>query len=520
MLARGGKQAFHTAAWISIHSAGDRNAYSDWEDFRMLCLTLTGTTLEEDFAQYERNRQWIKLVELRIDLLDESELSTASSFPDRVDVPVILTCRRISDGGNCGLPERQRLSLVRTVAAGHFAYVDIEDDVKKTEFEHELHERGIKIIRSYHDCQGMPADIYSRLSRMATKGDIPKIAVTPKTFMDVISLFRIEQELADVPEKIVIGMGDMGVPTRILYKRTGSFLTFCSDGRSISGAPGHLTPKMMSELYRADQVDKQTHIYGVIGNPVLHTASPMIHNPGFHAIRFNAIYVPFLVDSVRSFFKLAESLRIYGFSVTIPHKQDVLPYLGRITREVKQIGSCNTVVRIQNMWKGINTDYYGFLAPIQREIEQGRIHSALVIGAGGAARAVVWALHNHNIKVTIVNRSKEKAKALAEETMGGYDSLENICAYQGQVDLVVQTTSVGMAPDIDGDPAPDFRFIGSEIVYDLVYKPHETKFLARANAAGCRIQYGIDMLVQQGKLQFEAFTGYHYPQWASIYEME
>lgn len=477
----------------------------------MLCLTLTGATLEEDFAQYERNKAWIKLVELRIDLLDPAELEKASAFPDRLDLPVILTCRRISDGGRCDLPERQRLGLLKHVASGNFSYVDIEDDVKKSEFENDLHARGIKIIRSFHDCEGMPADIYSRLSRMAAKGDIPKIAVTPKTFMDVIALFRIEQELADVPEKIVIGMGEMGVPTRILYKRTGSFMTFCSDSLSSSGAPGHLTARTMSELYRADQVDKQTHIYGIIGNPVMHTSSPMIHNPGFHAIRFNAIYVPFLVDSVRSFFKLAESMCIYGFSVTIPHKQDVLPYLGRITREVKQIGSCNTVVRIQNMWKGINTDYYGFLAPIQRDVEQGMIHTALVIGAGGAARAVVWALHNHNIKVIIVNRSIEKAKALADETMGSYDVLSNVGLYQGQVDLVVQTTSVGMEPDVDSDPAPGFQFTGHEIVYDLVYKPHETKFLGRAKAAGCRVQYGIDMLLQQGKLQFEAFTGYHYP---------
>ncbi|MDY4611368.1 MAG: shikimate dehydrogenase [Sphaerochaetaceae bacterium] len=483
----------------------------------MLCLTLTGTTLDEDFSQYERNKAWIKLVELRIDLLDENELDRAASFPQRVDVPVILTCRRVSDGGKCDLQERQRLNLLKRVAAGDFSYVDIEDDVKKSDFEQELHARGVKIIRSFHDCEGMPADIYSRLSRMATKGDIPKIAVTPRTFMDVISLFRVEQELAEVPEKIVIGMGEMGVPTRILYKRTGSFMTFCSDGKSAGGAPGHLTPKVMSELYRADQIDKQTHIYGIIGNPVMHTASPMIHNPGFHAIQFNAVYVPFLVDSVRSFFKLAESMRIYGFSVTIPHKQDVLPYLGRITREVKQIGSCNTVVRIQNMWKGINTDYYGFLTPIQNDIEQGRIHSALVIGAGGASRAVVWALHNHNIKVTIVNRNVEKARALADETMGSYDSLDNVAAYRGQVDLVVQTTSVGMAPDVDGDPAPDFLFSGDEIVYDLVYKPHETKFLSRAKAAGCRVQYGMDMLVQQGKLQFEAFTGYHYPQWVHMY---
>ncbi len=482
----------------------------------MLCLTLTGATIEENLAQVARNRQWISLLELRIDLLREDALSRASEFPTLVDLPVVLTCRRTEDGGACTLGERQRQALVRKVAEGPFAYVDIEDDVKKSDFETELRSRGISIIRSFHDINGMPADIYSRMTKMAAKGDIPKIAVTPHTFMDVIALFRIETELASIERKIVIGMGEMGIPLRILYKRTGSFMTFCSDSSAAPAAAGHLTARTMSELYRSDRVDANTKIYGVIGNPVMHTASPLIHNPGFHAINFNAIYVPFLVDSVRSFFKLAESIRIYGFSVTIPHKQDVLPYLGKITREVKQIGSCNTVVRIQNMWKGINTDYYGFLTPLHRDIEQGKIHTALVIGAGGASRAVVWALHNHGIKVTLVNRTLEKAKAIAQETMSACDTYESIGNYSGKVDLVVQTTSVGMVPHEDEDAAPNFKFTGNEIVYDLVYKPKETLFLRRAKEAGCPIHYGIDMLIGQGKLQFEAFTGYHYPHWIEL----
>ncbi len=124
-------------------------------------------------------------------------------------------------------------------------------------------------------------------------------------------------------------------------------LSFCSDTKA---APGHLSAQVMSELYRADTLNDKTHIFGIIGNPVLHTASPMIHNPGFEAIHYNAVYVPFLVDSVRAFFKLADMLQIHGFSVTVPYKRDVQPYLGRITREVKQIGACNTIVRIQNMW--------------------------------------------------------------------------------------------------------------------------------------------------------------------------
>ncbi len=489
----------------------------------MLCLTLTGSTLEENRRLVEENRRWISLAELRLDHLNSDEQKIASSFPSTVDLPVILTFRRKSDGGACSLPERQRLQLLYETAKGNFAYVDIEEDVKKSDLkfkdplfeqrvdlELSLRDRGVKIIRSLHDFTCVPADIYGRISKLASKGDIPKVAVTPTSMIDIIALFRVQEELASIKEKIIIGMGEFGICTRLLYKKCGSMLTFCSDTHA---APGHLSARTMSELYRSDKVDEKTHVYGIIGNPVYHTASPRIHNPGFDAIHYNAIYVPFLVDSVRAFFKLAEMLQIHGFSVTVPHKRNVQPYLGRITREVKQIGACNTVTRIQNMWKGTNTDYYGFLAPITDEIAQEKIRTALVIGAGGASRAVVWALHNHGVKVTIVNRSMEKARQLAGETMSAYDSLENSNLYSGSVDLVVQTTSVGMEPHLGEDPVPSFVFRGSEIVYELIYQPKETLFSKRATEAGCRVIGGAEMLLEQGKLQFEAFSGYHFPHW-------
>ncbi len=492
----------------------------------MLCLTLTGSTLEENRALVERNRKWISIAELRLDFLTPDEQKIASSFPSTIDIPVILTMRRKEDGGQCILGEKQRLQLLYEASKGDFAYVDIEEDVKKSDLkfkdvffeqkvdlESSLKNRGIKIIRSYHDFECVPADLFGRIQKLAGKGDIPKVAVTPKSMMDVITIFRVQQELSAIKEKIVLGMGPFGVCTRILYKKCGSLLSFCSDGQ---GAPGHLTAQTMSELYRADRLDSRTHIYGVIGNPVAHTASPKIHNPGFDAIRYNAVYVPFLVDSVRAFFKLAEMIQIHGFSVTVPHKRSVQPYLGRITREVKQIGSCNTVVRIQNMWKGINTDYYGFLAPINDKIANGEIRSALVIGAGGASRAVVWALHNHGVKVTILNRTAEHAKTLADETMSSYDSLDNAHLYTGSAELIVQTTNVGMGNLEGQDPCPSLEFCGNETVYELIYKPPLTPFLSKAEKAGCTIIGGAQMLMEQGKLQFEAFTGYHYPYWVQV----
>ena len=475
----------------------------------MICLTLSGPTILDNLKALADNKDYVDICELRLDLLSPSEVAKAADFPSMVDIPVILTLRRVSDGGKCTLQEKARRSLlIDTMKNGGFSYVDIEDDVKKSDVEEAAHSLGMKVIRSYHDFEGVPADIFSRVHSLASRGDVAKIAVTPHNTADVMTLFRINEELKDVP-KIIIGMGEWGVATRILYKKMGSILTFGSNGKAV--APGMISARELKLLYRADQLNDNTGIYGIVGNPVMHSLSPQIHNPGFHKIHYNAVYVPFLSESIRSFLTLAEMLRMRGFSVTVPFKVDVVKYLGNITREVKQIGSCNTVVRVPNMWKGTNTDYYGFIHPIEKEIDDGRIKSALVIGAGGAAKAIVWALKMRNVKVMIVNRTKSKADELARLYGVGSDSLDNISQYEGKVDLVVQATNMGLHPYEDVNPAEKFHFSGKEIAYDIVYKPKYTKFLIAAEKAGCPLNFGWDMLMEQGKLQFESFTGYHYP---------
>ena len=459
----------------------------------MICLTLSGPTILDNLKALADNKDYVDICELRLDLLSPSEVAKAADFPSMVDIPVILTLRRVSDGGKCTLQEKARRSLlIDTMKNGGFSYVDIEDDVKKSDVEEAAHSLGMKVIRSYHDFDGVPADIFSRVHSLASRGDVAKIAVTPHNTADVMTLFRINEELKDVP-KIIIGMGEWGVATRILYKKMGSILTFGSNGKAV--APGMISARELKLLYRADQLNDNTGIYGIVGNPVMHSLSPQIHNPGFHKIHYNAVYVPFLSESIRSFLTLAEMLRMRGFSVTVPFKVDVVKYLGNITREVKQIGSCNTVVRVPNMWKGTNTDYYGFIHPIEKEIDDGRIKSALVIGAGGAAKAIVWALKMRNVKVMIVNRTKSKADELARLYGVGSDSLDNISQYEGKVDLVVQATNMGLHPYEDVNPAEKFHFSGKEIAYDIVYKPKYTKFLLAAEKAGCSLKFGWDMLM-------------------------
>ncbi len=473
----------------------------------MICLTLSGNSLKENVLEVEQNLEYIDLCELRLDTLTTEDQKKASQFPSMVNIPVVATFRRPEDGGRSSVSEKTRRSILFDALDGDFAYIDIEDDVKKCELEDKARERKIKIIRSFHDYKGIPTDIFGKIANLSKRGDVVKIAVMTKGIQDILTLLNIKKELGNVP-KIIIGMGPFGVPTRILYKKFGSILTFAGNTEV---APGQLTPKELKTVYGADKVNEATAIYGIIGNPVLHTMSPRIHNPGFRGIRYNAIYTPFLVDDIRTFFVLAEELQLRGFSVTIPHKMSVLSYLGNISREVKQIGSCNTVVRMPQLWKGINTDYYGFLATITTELEKGEIKNALVVGAGGASKAIVWALRNQGINVTILNRTLSHAQSLATNVLCAYDALDNAKEYEGKVDLIVQTTSVGLAPTTGFSPIEGFKFTGKEICYELIYEPKVTKFLSDALKAGCRVHYGSEMLIAQGMLQFETFTGYHYP---------
>jgi 3-dehydroquinate dehydratase / shikimate dehydrogenase len=335
----------------------------------------------------------------------------------------------------------------------------------------------------------------------------------------LINLFKLGKKFEKVDKKIIIGMGKYGLASRILYRKLGSLLTFCSsyDPQAV----GLLSAKVMKELYHADQVNSETSVFGVIGDPVGKSVSPAIHNLGFQAKGQNSVYVPFNVDDVRAFFVLADLLKIKGFSVTVPHKVHVLPYLGRTSREVRRIGSCNTVVRQDKTWYGSNTDYYGFLELIKRPLETGQIKNALVLGAGGGARAIVWALRNHNVNVTILNRTLEHARSLAIETSSNYGPFSDVSKYSGNMDLIVQTSSMGMdcTQVSENDPARDFEYKGSELVCDLVYRPQETAFLLHAQKAGCKIIHGIDMLIAQGKLQFKTFTGEDYPEEITVKQL-
>jgi 3-dehydroquinate dehydratase/shikimate dehydrogenase len=223
------------------------------------------------------------------------------------------------------------------------------------------------------------------------------------------------------------------------------------------------------------------------------------------------------VDDLDGFWAVADALEIGGLSVTVPYKQAVISRLSVRDQLVEATGACNTLTRAPGIgpWQGTNTDVEGFLAPL-RAAMGGVIPRGLcatVIGAGGAARAVVHALKASNARVLVLNRTTERGRELAAAFSVSHAGLDEAGFRQARdfADLIVQTTSAGMSPDTAADPAPGLKFRGQEIVYELLYAPPTTAFLQRALDAGCRVVRGKKMLVGQAMEQFRLFTGSAYP---------
>ena len=482
-----------------------------------VCLVLTASTIEEDLRQIARYRPYLDFVELRVDLLDEREIGSIGVVPSRCNVPAILTIRKTRDGGKFDRSESERIEIFRRGTDSGFAFVDFEDDFFGDSAEQlriEFVDARTRIIRSRHDFAGVPDDLdglYRTLSER--RGEIPKIAANPQRFSDSVRLYEAARSWPS-SERIVLGMGSFGFFTRVLAHKLGSFLTFTS-AKGESGAPGHIDPETLCEVFRYLEIGDSTRVFGVIADPVMHSKSPWIHNPAFEASNMDAVYVPFHVDEPETFFQAWDLLDVDGISVTVPHKERVIQHLASVDEAVKSVGACNTVVRGGNgAFRGMNTDVPGFLAAVRSLFDGGELpNRALVVGAGGTARSVVFALIGRGIDVMVVNRTVERARELAELLGCAWGPLDITSEREMREHspLIVQTTSAGMAPNNEIDPLDFFELTGEETVYDVVYAPPVTKLLLRAEKSGCRTMNGLSMLLEQAYAQYEEFTGRPYP---------
>lgn len=493
----------------------------------LICLTLTGATLQENVALVKKYVPYVDIVELRVDHLNEDEQLNVRKFPSMINVPCILTIRRIIDGGKYKGSESSRTVLFAKALAfadnnphKNFAYVDFEDDFHVPALQDAAQAFGIKIIRSFHDFENPVKNLRQRFEQMRkSEYEIPKIAFMPKTLSDVTNLFKECEEITDI-EHIVCAMGNLGLPSRILAYKLNSYLTYVSPVETVSkvNGIGHIDPITLNELYNFRNLNQKTNIFAVTGFPLKVTSSPMIHNKGYKKHDLNNIFIPLASTSIKESLSFAEQIGIRGMAVTVPYKEDLLPHLEEIDEDVGEIGACNTICYEEDHWVGHNTDAYGFSRALQEflGVKKLRRRRVAIIGAGGAAKAIAYAVKHLGGKACIFNRTVETAKNLAERFGFEYAKLgpESIDVLDRYSDIIIQTTKVGMNSTglscEENNPIYYYDFRGTENLMDIVYDPEITPVMSVAQKAGCKVLNGFAMLKYQGYKQFKYFTGVDY----------
>ncbi len=490
-----------------------------------VCLCLTGKTIARDLEVLNKYRRWIDVVELRVDYLEPDERFHIRRFPELAGIPTILTVRRKVDGGRFVEGEGARIVLLATGLAfadtekrRNFAYVDLEEDLDVPSLEEAARTFGTRIIRSFHDFQGIPDNLADKLRSLRRNGDeIAKVAVMPRGLDD---LAKIHQASAAVPEfeKIVLGMGAFGTPTRILPEKFGTLLSYTTPRNEPDlecAGPGQPDPIDLVEVYRFHEQGPGTRIFALIGTLDYSPVTPTMLNPAFTRAGLDAVYVPFPTDSLPGFFRAAEEIGVEGVTITAPYEDQMLPFLCECTDEIDHIRACNVAVRTPQGWRGSNIAAASFSESLLDGIGRKNLRwkRAALIGAGNNARAVAAELHRLGARACILNRTELRARELAERygfAWGGLDG-RGIELLDKFGSIIVNTTPVGMEPDVEADPLELYRFRGNEVVVDLVFRPAKTRMMERAEKAGCKVLGGLDMLERQSRRQFKLFTGLDYP---------
>ena len=472
-------------------------------------------------AEHERlAEEGIKLVELRLDFL-RREPDLHRLIPSRPTATVI-TARRQQDGGLWKDTEEKRLTLLRSAIVAEPEFVDLEVDVadKIPPFGK------TRRIISYHNTETMPENLEGLHREMsAKKPHFIKIAVTPHSFEEMYRFLNFVREKNEDSRKLsgekavrVVGicMGEMGKAARILSKRFSMPYTYATFSEDRIIAPGMLVYRDLLDLFHYEKLNQETVVFGIIGNPVGNSLSPLVHNRAFLEQNINAVYVPFQIEDtdVADLIRLAPEFGLHGISVTIPHKVAVINQLTKADPAVEKIGACNTIVFRQSGERiGYNTDYIAAITGIEVAFggnildEESVLKNmrALVLGSGGAGKALAYGLVQRGAMVTVTDTDSERAVELAKHLGSEYIKWE--MRESMQVDIVVNCTPLGMYPKVDETPYSKASLRSNMLVFDAVYNPEHTLLIKSAQDKGCKVVTGVEMFVGQACYQFKLFTG-------------
>lgn len=519
-----------------------------------ICVSVCAETADRLVEQITRAEDLADVIEIRFDCLGESEISIAddkrrSAFYKKLPKSAksyLTTFRPKEQGGSREITKEERDHFWNS--GYELGWADCEEDVIEDSFSWLWEKR----ICSYHDFNGVPEnlpEIYERLK--ATDADVVKIAVQTSDITDAIPIWKLLERwkaekstleaeklkfIEDLENKIKkpfprpvsylriipIAMGESGKWTRILGLAHGAFMTYASLDSGSETAPGQVSARDLIEVYRARELDENTEVYGILGSNTGVSLSPYIHNTAFKLHDLNSVFVPLQVHDLDEFMRRMVNaqtreldLNFKGFSVTLPHKQSIIKHLDFLDETARRIGAVNTVKIADGKLYGYNTDAGGFIEPLLNSYGDLKGARVAVLGAGGAARACVYALKTAGANVTIFARDLTKAQPLAEDFEVALQELgtqnSELRTYK-DFDILVNTTPLGMKGKAESEsPAVAEQLKDLKLVYDLVYTPFQTPLMTEADRAEVPKIGGLAMLIAQGAQQQRIWTGLEPP---------
>jgi 3-dehydroquinate dehydratase/shikimate dehydrogenase len=475
-----------------------------------MCVAIQGSSPAELFDRAESAVRQFKFIELRLDSLSKpaNAFSYLKQFlGEHKDVTVIATCRRKSHGGGFdGLLAAELEILTKAAQTGcHIIDLEVEsaEECKSAQLN-KLRSAGAALLISFHDFSRTKGLEQAADRIEAFKPDFVKVVSTARTLADNLAVLRVIEDHSLASNVVGIAMGEEGLVSRVLGPRSGAAFTFASFSEGAETAPGQVSAETLRDVYRFDHLDQATRVFGVAGNPISHSLSPLLHNAAFRREIVNAVLLPLKAKSAQDLLTLALELPLAGCAITMPLKTEVLPHLANMDPLTSRIGACNTLrMGADGKLYGFNTDVAGVIRPLERRLKLKGARVA-VLGAGGAARAAVFGLVEHGAEVLVVNRTHEHAVTLARQAKA--KSLKHELMAKQRFDVIINATPVGMPGTKQPLPLAENE-LNASLIFDMIYNPLETPLLKLAKSRGIAVISGLEMFVQQGARQFEIWTG-------------
>jgi len=475
-----------------------------------LCVAIQGSSPAELMDRAEEATKHFKFIELRLDYLPKpaNAISYLKQFMnEHRDVTAIATCRRKAHGGGFDGPLAAELEILTKAAQAGCQIIDLEvesaEECKSAQLS-KLRTSGAALLISFHDFTRTKGLEQAADRIEAFKPDFVKVVSTARSLADNMAVLRLIEDRSLASHVVGIAMGEEGLVSRVLGPRAGAAFTFASYSDGTETAPGQVKAETLRDVYRLEHLDQATRVFGVAGNPIAHSLSPLLHNAAFRREVVNAVLLPLKAKSIQDLLTLAIELPLAGCAITMPLKTEVLPHLANMDPLTSRIGACNTLrMGADGKLYGFNTDVAGVIRPLERRLRLNGARVA-VLGAGGAARAAVFGLVEQGAEVMVVNRTHEHAVALARQAKA--KSLKHELLAKQHFDVLINATPCGMAGTKQALPIAENE-LNAGLVFDMVYNPLETPLLKLAKSRGIHVISGLEMFVQQGARQFEIWTG-------------